>query len=308
MCVFLLQRNIGNERKHKMKYGIFFAYWENEWSVGYEKYIDKVSALGFDILEIGVAAFLDRYKTDAQLMQLKEYAAEKGVILTGGHGPGKEQNLSSGDPNVFANAKAFYTDILTKLKKMEIRFFGGGLYSYWPVDYSLPVNKLEDWKNSVKNMRKIAKIAEECEVVLGMEVLNRFETYLLNTCAEALEYVNEINHPNVGIMLDTFHMNIEEDDMADAIRMADKNLAHLHVGQQNRKVPGEGKIPWAEIGGALHDIDYNGPVVMEPFVIQGGQIGKDIKVWRDLVPDTSEDALDKDAKDALCYLRSQFEK
>jgi D-psicose/D-tagatose/L-ribulose 3-epimerase len=291
-----------------MKYGIFVAYWLNEWSADYKKYIEKVADLGFDILEIQCAAFNDRYTTDAQLADLRDYAKEKGVILTAGYGPGKNQNLSSADENIVKNAKAFFKATLEKLKFMNIKILGGGLYSYWPVDYSKPIDKANDWKRAVKNVGEIARIAADCDVILGMEVLNRFEGYLLNTCEEAVKFVNEVNHPNVKIMLDTFHMNIEEDNLAGAIRLAGDKLGHLHLGEGNRKVPGKGSMPWNEIGLALRDINYQGAAVMEPFVMQGGGIGQDIKIWRDLVSDTSEVALDKDAKGALEFVKQVFTK
>jgi D-psicose/D-tagatose/L-ribulose 3-epimerase len=291
-----------------MKYGLYVAYWLNEWAADYKKYIDKAAALGFDILEISCAAFSSRYTTDSQLMELRDYAKEKGVILTAGYGPSAEQNLSSADENVAKNAKAFFRGVFEKLKLMNIKVLGGGLYSYWPVDYSKPIDKPGDWKRAVKSIGEVAKIAADCEVTLGMEALNRFEGYLLNTCEEALRFVNEVNHPNVKVMLDTFHMNIEEDNIAGAIRLAGDKLGHLHLGEQNRRVPGKGSMPWNEIGLALRDINYQGGVVMEPFVMQGGTIGSDIKVWRNLQPDTSDAALDRDAKGALEFVRHVFSK
>jgi len=289
-----------------MKYGIYVAYWLNEWSADYKKYINKAAEIGFDILEISCASFYNWYKADAQLAELRDYAKEKGVILTAGYGPAKEQNLSSEDENVVRNAKAFLKDVFTKLKLMNITHVGGGLYSYWPVDYSKPIDKSGDWKRAVKNVTEVAKIAADCGVVLGMEVLNRFEGYLLNTCEEALQFVNEVNQPNVKIMLDTFHMNIEEDNIAGAIRMAGDKLGHLHLGEQNRKVPGKGSLPWNEIGLALRDINYQGAAVMEPFVKKGGTIGSDIKIWRNLLPDTSEEILDRDAKASLEFVKHVF--
>ncbi|MFP3042828.1 sugar phosphate isomerase/epimerase [Treponema primitia] len=289
-----------------MKYGIYFAYWTKEWRADYKKYIDKVSKLGFDILEISCAALKDQYVSDSQLFDLRDYAKEKGVILTAGYGPAKGENLSSSDDRIVKNAKAFYKDLLGKLNKLDIKQLGGGLYSYWPVDYSLPIDKAGDWKRSVENIREIAKIAADCNVVLGMEVLNRFEGYLLNTCEEGIKFVDEVNHPNVKVMLDTFHMNIEEDNMAEAIRMAGDKLGHFHIGEQNRKVPGKGCIPWNAIGHALRDIRYDGTVVMEPFVMPGGTIGQEIKVWRNLLPETSEEILDRDAKGALEFVKHVF--
>jgi D-psicose/D-tagatose/L-ribulose 3-epimerase len=289
-----------------MKYGIYFAYWTNAWTADYQKYIDKVSGLGFDILEISCVALNNRYVTDSQLYELRDYAKEKNILLTAGYGPTKEQNICSPDQQTVNNAKTFYKELLGKLQKLDIKILGGGLYSYWPVDYTLPVDKKGDWGRSVKNIKEIAKIAADCGVVLGMEVLNRFEGYLLNTCREAVEFVNEVDSENVKIMLDTFHMNIEEDSIPAAVRMAGGKLCHFHIGEQNRQVPGKGNIPWNEIGYALRDINYTGAVVMEPFVMKGGAIGSDIKVWRDLLPETTEAILDQDAKGALEFVKHVF--
>ena len=290
-----------------MKYGMYFAYWTHEWFADYKKYIEKAASLGFDILEVSCAAFKDAYTTDAQLIELREFAKEKGITLTAGYGPTKDQNHSSPDPVIVENAKGFFKETFRKLEIMDIHLVGGGLYSYWPVDYTQPIDKPGDWKRAVAGVKEIGKMAEQRGIILGMEVLNRFEGYLLNTCEEALEFVNEVDSPAVKIMLDTFHMNIEEDNIASAIRLAGDLLGHFHIGEQNRKVPGKGSIPWNEIGFALRDINYQGAAVMEPFVMSGGTIGSEIKVWRDLVQNVSEELLDKHAKGALEFLKQVFE-
>ena len=289
-----------------MKYGIYFAYWTKEWFGDYKKYMDKVSALGFDVLEISCAALRDVYTTKEQLIELREYAKEKNLTLTAGYGPTKAENLCSEDPEAVKRAMTFFKDLLPKLSLMDIKILGGGLYSYWPVDFSLNNDKEGDRARAVKNLKELSKTAEEYDVTLGMEVLNRYEGYILNTCDEAIDFVDEIGSSHVKIMLDTFHMNIEEDNIAAAIRKAGSRLGHLHLGEQNRMVPGKGSLPWGEIGQALRDIRYEGAAVMEPFVMKGGTIGKEIKVWRDLTDDLSEERLDEDAKGALHFVRHVF--
>ncbi len=287
-----------------MKYGIYFAYWEKEWNTEIVPYIRKVKELGFDILEISCASLVH---TSAQELQiLKETAADNGVILTAGYGPGPSENLASPDPAIVENAITFYTDILQKLEYLQIHTIGGGIYSYWPVDYTRPIDKPADWARSVTNVRKVGQIAEGCGVHYCLEVLNRFEGYLLNTAEEAKQFVEEVGLDSVMIMLDTFHMNIEEDNMADAIRLAGNKLGHFHVGENNRRVPGKGKLPWADIGAALREIDYTGAVVMEPFVTQGGTVGKDILIWRDLSHGADHFRLDEDAAGSVAFLRHVF--
>jgi len=286
-----------------MKYGIYFAYWTKEWQADYKYYIQKAKKLGFDALEISCAALQTVYTRDDQLVDLKNYAEDNGIILTAGYGPTKAQNLCSADPTVNAKAMDFFKSLLPRLQLMNIKVIGGGLYSYWPLDPTLPMDKEADTARAIKNMRELSKLAEDCDVVLGMEVLNRYEGYMINTCEEAIQFCDAVGSDYVKIMLDTFHMNIEETNMADAIRKAGSKLGHLHLGEQNRLVPGKGSLPWVEIGQALRDINYQGAGVMEPFVMAGGTIGSEIKVWRDLVPNATEEILDRDAEGAVRFCR-----
>ena len=287
-----------------MKYGIYFAYWEQEWGVDQTKYIEKVKKLGFDVLEISCAML--KHITMEELKELKRRAADAGVTLTAGYGPNASENLGSSDPAVVDHAIGFYTDILKKLEILDIHTLGGGIYSYWPVDYSKPVDKAGDWVRSVENVRKVGRIAGECGVDYCLEVLNRFEGYLLNTCEECRKFVEEVDVDAVKIMLDTFHMNIEENSMVEAILLAGDRLGHFHVGENNRRLPGKGGFPWYEIGAALRAIGYDKNVVMEPFVRSGGMVGSDIKVWRDLSCGATEAQLDADAADSVSYLRYVF--
>ncbi|WHH60340.1 sugar phosphate isomerase/epimerase [Petroclostridium sp. X23] len=284
-----------------MQHGIYYAYWEKEWSGDYKYYIEKVSKLGFDILEI--AATPIAYYSEKDIKELRTCAEHHNIRLTVGHGPTAEQNIASSDPDIRKNGLAFFTNIFKMMEKLNSTLIGGALYSYWPVDYSKPIDKSGDWQRGVEGVREMGRIAKECGITLGLESLNRFENHVLNTAAETVEFVEETEADNVKVMLDTFHMNIEEQSIGDAIRTAGKYLGHFHTGECNRMVPGKGRIPWREIGDALREIEYDGTVVMEPFVRMGGQVGQDIRVWRDISNGADEEKLDKDACDALVFQR-----
>ncbi len=288
-----------------MKYGIYYAYWEQEWASDYIPYIEKVAKLGFDFLEIACTP-INGY-TDQQLKDIRQAAKDNGIFLTAGHGPAPSQNLASADPAIVKNAKEFFTTLLKNLEKLDIHTIGGGIYSYWPVDYSKPIDKAGDWARSVKNVREIGKVAADCGVDYCLEVLNRFEGYLLNTAEEGVKFVKEVDLPSVKVMLDTFHMNIEEDSMGDAIRATKGLLGHFHTGECNRRVPGKGRMPWREIGNALNDIGYEGLVCMEPFVRMGGTVGSDIKVWRDISRGADIVQLDREAAESVAFERYIFE-
>ena len=147
-------------------------------------------------------------------------------------------------------------------------------------------------------------MAADYGITLNMESLNRFEGYMINEASECIDYVKAVDRPNVKAMLDTFHMNIEEDSITEAIRKSGALLGHFHVGEANRRCPGPGgRFDWAEIGKVLKEINYGGYVVMEPFVTMGGQVGKDISIWRDLSHGATEEQLDADAAASVAYLR-----
>lgn len=295
-----------------MEHGIYYAYWEHEWDGNYIGYIKKVADLGFDILEVA-AGPLPSYSKQ-QLIELRNCAEEYGIRITVGYGPSPEHNIASPDAAIRANAVSFYTDLFRRMETINATLIGGALYSCWPIDYTKPVDKAGDWNRGIEGMAKLGKIAAQCGIkTLGMECLNRFENHVINTAEEGTNFVKAVHQleseaDNVKVMLDTFHMNIEEQSIGDAIRTAGPLLGHFHTGECNRMVPGQGRVPWREIHDALQAIHYDKAVVMEPFVMPGGQIGQDIKVWRDIVEDISEEALDVAAKRALDFQRYMLDK
>lgn len=284
-----------------MKHGIYYSYWEHEWSAKFGPYIEKVAKLGFDIIEVA-AHHINEY-SDAELATIRQSARDNGIILTAGIGPSKTKNLSSEDASVRAAGKAFFERTLSNVAKLDIHTIGGALHSYWPIDYSQPVDKAGDYARGVEGINGIADFANDLGINLCIEVLNRFENHVLNTAAEGVAFVKDVGKNNVKVMLDTFHMNIEEDSFGEAIRTAGPLLGHFHTGESNRRVPGMGRMPWHEIGLALRDINYTGAVVMEPFVKTGGTIGSDIKVWRDLSNGADIAKMDEDARNSLAFSR-----
>jgi D-psicose/D-tagatose/L-ribulose 3-epimerase len=284
-----------------MRFGIYYPYWEREWSADCLKYVEKVAKLGFDVIEIA-AQHLNRY-TPAHIDEIARSARENGIAITAGLGPSPHKNLSSPDPAIRQAGRDFFEETLANLAKLDAHVIGGALHSYWPVDYSKPVDKAGDRARGLEGIAGLADFAAALGIDLCLEVLNRFENHVLNTAEEGVAFVREVGKPNVKVMLDTFHMNIEEDSFAGAIRAAGPLLGHFHTGENNRRVPGKGGLPWHEIGAALREIGYNGAVVMEPFVKMGGGVGNDIRIWRDLSDNADEAQLDEAAQQSLAFSR-----
>ncbi len=286
-----------------MKFGTYFAYWEDSWKADYPKYIQKVKALGFDVLEItsDIMTF-----SNGQLADLKKMAADAGIKLTACLGLPEHLDVSSTDASVRRAGIEHMKKLFGAMHKADIDRVGGIIYAYWPADYAKPVNKEVARQHSLASVREMADTAAGLGVTLLLEVVNRFEQYLINDTDEVLAYLDEVERPNVKAMLDTFHMNIEEDNMCDAVRKAGKRLGHLHIGEANRKVPGKGSLPWKQLGQALHDIGYDECVVMEPFIKTGGIVGKDIRVWRDLSNGIDEEHMDAEIAESLRFVRKAF--
>ncbi len=286
-----------------MKFGTLFAYWTQEWHGDYILFAKKAKELGFDILEISAGDLLAM--PDKQLSELRAVTKDLSIEITSNIGPPKDKDVASKDPAIREAGVRFLTDIMKSMDKLGSKVLAGVMYTYWPYEYD-DLDKEGVWERGVKSVKKLGKVAGGLGIDFCLEVVNRFETIVLNTCKEALAYCRDVDEKNVKILLDTFHMNIEEDNIADAIRLAGGALGHLHVGEGNRKPPGQGSLPWNEIGAALRDIEYTKGVVMEPFVKMGGRVGEDIKLWRDLSGGADSAEMDRQIKASLQFLRKAF--
>ncbi len=286
--------------------GIFMNFWEKNWDADHSKYIRKAANLGYDILEFQAQALLER--TDDQIRELKKQADDAGIELTYSLGLDPMYDVASVDESIRMGGVRYLQNILKKIEVGGGRLLSGVSYAGWGTPKGTFEGKQVYWNQSVKSMREIIRTAEDCGVTYCVEAVNRFETCVINTAAEALAYIKEIDSPNIGVLLDTYHMNIEENNIGDAIRSVGKHLTSFHTGENNRSAPGRGHLNWDEIFGALSDIGYTGPIVSEPFVMQGGEVGRDIHVYRDLVDDVSEAGLDREAAYLLDFEKKMLKK
>lgn len=288
------------------KIGMHYGFWSHRWDeIAYLPLIEKVARLGFDLCEVASAEF--GYYSDEQLRELKSCADDHGLGFTYSIGLGAEHDLASDDSAVRAAGVAHVKRILESMPKVGATVLAGVSYAGWqamPGHGITPDEKRRKEDLAVDAMRALMRVAEDNGVTYCCEVVNRFEHYLLNTAAEGVAFVKRLDSPNAKLLLDTFHMNIEEDDMAAAIRDAGPHLGHFHVGENNRRPPGMGKLPWQDIAAALREIDYQDAVVMEPFILTGGSIPYDIKVWRDLSQGADEATMDTMAADACRFMKT----
>lgn len=288
------------------KLGIFMNFWEKNWDADHAKYIKKAAAIGYDVLEFQAQPLLEM--SDEKLKSLKALADEVGIELTYSLGLDRAYDVSSPDEKVRLGGVDYLQRIVEQIGKMDGTLLSGVSYAGWGTPSYILDDKRPLLENSLKSMRAIIKTAEDNGVTYCVEAVNRFEGCLINTAQEALNYAAEIDSPNIGVLLDTYHMNIEENSIGDAIRLVGDKLTSFHTGENNRTAPGKGHLDWDEIFGALAEINYKNRIVCEPFVMMGGEVGRDIKVFRDLIDNPSEERIDREAKYILDFEKKMIEK
>ncbi len=287
------------------KLGVFTNFWEKNWNFDHIKYIKKARDIGFDILEFQAQPLLEMSKD--RMKEIKKAADESGIELTYSLGLDPKYDVSNEEESIRNAGIEYLKKIVECLGFMNGKIISGVSYAGWGSPNYVIDDKTNITQRSIASMRKVVKTAEEYGVIYCVEAVNRFESCVINTAQEALDYIAQIDSKNIGVLLDTYHMNIEEDNLGDAIRLAGDKLASFHTGDNNRRAPGRGHIDFDEVFKALFDIGYKGRIVSEPFVQMGGEVGRDIKVWRNL-EFPSEEYIDREAKYLLGYTKDMLKK
>jgi len=280
-----------------------YGYWTQYWGSEPLQFVKRAKKCGFDILEVN-APKVTRM-SDAERDVLKGAIAEAGLSLTYSIGMTADMDLVSEDTATRQKGIAFLQQVARTMKYMGGTVLAGINYSSWPRKLLPDEDKQILTDRAIEGVREAIKAAEDNDVIFCVEVVNRFEQFIMNTAAEGIAFAERVGSPNCKILLDTFHMNIEEDSLGGSILEAGNWLGHFHLGETNRRPPGRGRIPWPEIFGALRQINYQGAVVMEPFLLPGGEVGRDISVYRDLLGSAD---LDEEAARSVQFVRSEQEK
>ncbi|HEV3064726.1 MAG TPA: sugar phosphate isomerase/epimerase family protein [Chthoniobacterales bacterium] len=283
--------------------GIHYGYWTQHWDSEPLQFVKRAQKCGFDILEVN-APKVTRM-SDSERDALKGAAADAGLGLTYSIGMTSDMDLISEDAATRKKGVAFLKDVVRAMKQIGGTVMAGINYSSWPRKLLPGEDKKLLTDRSIEGVREAIKTAEDCDVIFCVEVVNRFEQFMMNTAAEGIAFAQEVGSPNCKILLDTFHMNIEEESIGGSIEEAGTWLGHFHLGETNRRPPGRGRMPWSEIFGALKKINYQGALVMEPFLLPGGEVGRDICVYRDLLGNGD---LDEEATLSVQFVRAEQSK
>jgi D-psicose/D-tagatose/L-ribulose 3-epimerase len=276
-----------------MRYAVHAYAWTSSWSNDDLDLIDHAASLGLDAIEIPLME-LDAVDPGAIQDRTERVGND---VLTSVVCP-EDADPSSEDQRVREAGRDFLTRCVDATADMGATIFTG-------VTYSALGRRLDrrperaDMERAAEVLRPVARHAAERNVRVGIEPVNRYESFLVNTAAQARELMGMVGEPNMGVHLDAYHMNIEEDDFRSPVELVAGDLVHFHLSESHRGIPGRGTVDWEAIMGALGDAGYSGYVGLESFAEMSDAMRGATCIWRDLAP--SSDVL---VREGLAYLKS----
>jgi D-psicose/D-tagatose/L-ribulose 3-epimerase len=271
-----------------IKYGINTFLWASPFTTKHLPLLDKAKGMGFDLAEIPIEGEQDTdYAKAAEAYKRTGLDCSVCAIMGATRDPVNE------DEAIQRNGVSYLKHCVDAVVQMGGNRIGGPIYSAvgrtWQ---STDEQRKRELERCAKNLKLVAKYAEDKGVVLGMEPLNRFETSFINIVEQAVELVKMVDSPAIQIMLDTFHMNVEEKSFGKAIELAGPYLVHVHANENDRGIPGSGHVPWNEVATALKKVNYSGAMVIESFSTTVKEIARAAAIWRPPSPDPDMLAVD----------------
>ena len=276
------------------KFGVHIALWMGTWQDDVVPYIEEAARLGFDGVELSLLGM-----TEGNIARIRTCLDETGLELTCTTGLAIEQDITSDDPDIRQAGIAYLENAIKTVAALGSPLLSGVIFAPW--GKRLMQDRETRWARSVEALKNVAPLARNHGVALGIEAINRFETDLINTAEQAVKLANDVAESNVGVLLDSFHMNMEEKDIANALKNSKDKLLHFHCVENDRGVPGSGHTPWVTFFESLRAIDYDGWLTLEMFILANEAVSPDLGIWRPIETDPSEAA-----KQGLAFLREHM--
>jgi D-psicose/D-tagatose/L-ribulose 3-epimerase len=278
-----------------MKFGVNTFIWSGTFDPSNFGLLPTIKEAGFDGVEIPLLR-----PKELQAASIRKAVEANGLetncctALVDGH------SLISDSPDIRRRTQQHLRDVAKAAAEAGAKIVCGPLYS--PVGY-LPGRRRtgDEWKWAVEGFQAVGETLAAHQVTFAIEPLNRFETYFLNTAADAAQLAKEIGHPNIGILFDTFHANIEEKNIAAGYTTIGPYLKHVHTCENDRGIPGSGHVEWKEVFQALRSLDYDGWLTIESFGFAIGDLSAAASIWRDI-----ERTPESIAFDGVRFLKSQI--
>ena len=221
-----------------MKFGVNVLIWTANFTPQHLPLLPEIKRHGFDGIEVPMFSLPDFCASD-----IRRGAEQNALECTACSVIPRGLSIGSDDSSVRQKARVHIEDCIKLAADAGAKILAGPLYT--PVGF-LPGRRrtADEWKWAVECYQSLGPVLERYSVTIAIEPLNRFETYFLNTAADAAALCDQIDHPNVGILFDTFHANIEEKSIGQAYRTVGRHLKHVHTCENDRGTPGSGHVEW----------------------------------------------------------------
>lgn len=260
----------------EIKFGVSTWLWTSPFTTeSIEHLFPKISSMGYDAVEVAVE---DPHLIDAVALRdgLDKYNLD--VVVCGAFGASRD--FTSDDKSLHKNSFDYLNACFDLCRAIGAGFVGGPMYSAVGKARMLPLaQRKKEWDLAVTNLRMVCEMASDKGLQIALEPLNRFESDLVNTVDDVVRLINEIDHPAARIMIDGFHMNIEEPDIERAILTAGDKLIHVQVSENYRGTPGTGQTRWDAYLRALEKISYKGVVSIESFTTENKELAGAVCFW-----------------------------
>lgn len=266
-----------------MKIGMNLLLWTDHVTAEHDPILEQIKAIGFDAVEVPVFDTRDLKPYE----RLGERLRSLGLRSTAVTVMGPDTNPISPETSVRAAAVAHLDRVLECVQAFGGEVLCGPIHSAIGV-FSGNGPTADEFAAGVDTLRKAAEKAAARNVQLASEYLNRFENYFLTTAAQAVEFVEAVDHPSFKMMYDSFHANIEEKNQAQAIASCAHHVAHVHVSENDRGIPGTGGVNWPSFWTGVQGLKaggYDGYLTIEAFGRALPALVAATKVWRDLFDD-----------------------
>jgi len=271
-----------------VKFGVSTWLWTSPFTTETVNLFPKIKSMGYDAVEIPVEypEMIDGKKVN-EALQLHGLD----VIVCGAFGPSRD--LTNEDPAVHENCFQYIIQCLDLCNAWNAKFLAGPMYSaVGKARMISPEQRKVEWDRAVTNIHKVSKLAHERGLEIALEPLNRFESDLINTAEDVMRLITDVNHPAAKVLLDGFHMAIEERNIEQAITSVGDKLIHIQVSENYRGTPGTGQTPWDSFKKGLANIKYKGVVSIESFTPEIKELAGAVCIWKNLAPSQDEFAQD----------------
>ncbi|MCM4165727.1 MULTISPECIES: sugar phosphate isomerase/epimerase [unclassified Arenibacter] len=270
--------------KNSIKYGVSTWLWESPFNTGSVALFPKIKGMGYDLVEIPVE---DPDLIDGEVVRKALEDNGLGPIVCGAFGPTKD--LTHKDVSIHQNCFDYIEKCFELCNLWGVDFLAGPMYAAVGKARMLPKEERKrEWDLAVGNITKACTMAQGHGLSIALEPLNRFESDMINTAEDVIRFIKDVNHSSAKVLLDGFHMTIEESNIAEAIKLVGDKLLHVQVSENHRGIPGTGLTPWTDFAEGLKAIDYKGAIVIESFTPEIKELAGAVCIWKNLARSQDE--------------------